>query len=143
MDVREARLEELRRSIGFVFQETFLFSASVAENIAYGRPQATRAEIEECAKAAQAHDFILGLEKGYDTIIGERGVSLSGGQRQRLAIARAFCMDPRILVLDDATSAIDPRVESRILHALRDELHMTTLVVAHRRSTVEIGRAHV
>jgi ATP-binding cassette subfamily B multidrug efflux pump len=137
-DVRGMNLSELRRSVSVIFQETFLFSASAAENIAYGRPGATRAEIEECARAAQAHDFIMELEDGYDTVIGERGVSLSGGQRQRIAIARAFLMDPRILILDDATASVDSRTERLIQEAMRKLCEgRTTFVIAQRFSTVQ------
>lgn len=137
-DVRELELTELRRSVSVIFQETFLFSASAAENIAYGRPQAMRAEIEECARAAQAHEFIMELEDGYDTIIGERGVSLSGGQRQRIAIARAFLMDPRILILDDATASVDSQTERLIQEAMRKLCEgRTTFVIAQRFSTVQ------
>jgi ATP-binding cassette subfamily B protein len=138
VDVRELDLAQLRRSVSVIFQETFLFSASAAENIAYGRPQATRAEIEDCARAAQAHEFIMELEDGYDTIIGERGVSLSGGQRQRIAIARAFLMDPRILILDDATSSVDSQTERLIREAMRKLCAgRTTFVIAQRFSTVQ------
>src|SRR5690606_21522572 len=103
-DVRDLELESLRRNIGFVLQETFLFSATVRENIAYGRPDASLDEIIEAARRAQAHDFILEMPRGYDTVVGERGLGLSGGQKQRIAIARALLMDPPILILDDATS---------------------------------------
>jgi len=138
VDVREVNLGELRRNVSVIFQETFLFSASAAENIAYGRPQATRAEIEECARAAQAHEFILELEDGYDTVIGERGVSLSGGQRQRIAIARAFLMNPRILILDDATASVDSQTERLIEEAMRKLCAgRTTFVIAQRFSTVQ------
>ena len=138
VDVRELELTELRRSVSVIFQETFLFSASAAENIAYGRPQATRTEIEACARAAQAHEFIMDLEDGYDTIIGERGVSLSGGQRQRIAIARAFLMDPRILILDDATASVDSQTERLIQEAMRKLCEgRTTFVIAQRFSTVQ------
>jgi ATP-binding cassette, subfamily B, multidrug efflux pump len=138
VDVREIRLTELRRSVGVIFQETFLFSASVAENISYGRPGATRAEIEECARAAQAHEFIGELENGYDTIIGERGISLSGGQRQRIAIARAFLMDPRILILDDATASVDSQTERLIQEAMRRLCEgRTHFIIAQRFSTVQ------
>jgi len=138
IDLRELNLGDLRRSVGVIFQETFLFSASAAENIAYGRPEATRADIEQCAKAAQAHDFIMDLEDGYDTIIGERGVSLSGGQRQRIAIARAFLMDPRILILDDATASVDSQTERLIQEAMRKLCDgRTTFVIAQRLSTVQ------
>ncbi len=138
VDVREFDLTQLRRSVSVIFQETFLFSASVAENIAYGRPGASRAEIEECARAAQAHEFIMELEDGYDTVIGERGVSLSGGQRQRVAIARAFLMDPRILILDDATASVDSQTERLIQEAMRRLCEgRTTFIIAQRLSTVQ------
>ena len=138
VDVRELDIPQLRRSVGVIFQETFLFSASVAENIAYGRPQATRAEIEECARAAQAHEFISELAEGYDTIIGERGISLSGGQRQRIAIARAFLMDPRVLILDDATASVDSRTERLIQEAMKKLCEgRTTFVIAQRLSTLQ------
>jgi ATP-binding cassette subfamily B protein len=138
VDVRELRLDQLRRSVGVIFQETFLFSASVAENIAYGKPQATREEVERCARAAQAHEFILELEDGYDTVIGERGVSLSGGQRQRIAIARAFLTDPRILILDDATASVDSKTERLIQEAMRKLCEgRTSFVIAQRFSTVK------
>ena len=138
VDVRELNLTELRRSVGVIFQETFLFSASAAENIAYGKPGAARAEIEQCARAAQAHEFIAELEEGYDTIIGERGVSLSGGQRQRIAIARAFLMDPRILILDDATASVDSQTERLIQEAMQRLCQgRTTFVIAQRLSTVQ------
>jgi ABC-type multidrug transport system fused ATPase/permease subunit len=137
-DVRELDLTELRRSVGVIFQETFLFSASAAENIAYGKPGASRTEIEQCARAAQAHEFIAELEEGYDTIIGERGVSLSGGQRQRIAIARAFLLDPRILILDDATASVDSQTERLIQEAMRRLCQgRTTFVIAQRLSTVQ------
>jgi ATP-binding cassette subfamily B protein len=138
VDVRELKLEQLRRSIGVIFQESFLFSATVAENISYGKPDASAEEIEFCARAAQAHEFIAELEKGYQTLIGERGISLSGGQRQRIAIARAFLMNPRILILDDATASVDPRTEHLIQDAMRRLSEgRTTFVIAHRLSTVQ------
>ena len=138
VDARELDLSQLRRSVGVIFQETFLFSASVAENIAYGRPQATRAEIEECARAAQAHEFISELVDGYDTIIGERGISLSGGQRQRIAIARAFLMDPRVLILDDATASVDSKTERLIQEAMKRLCEgRTTFIIAQRLSTLQ------
>jgi ATP-binding cassette subfamily B multidrug efflux pump len=137
VDVREFDPAWLRRSVAIVFQETFLFSASVADNIAFGRPQATREEVERAARAARADGFIRELAEGYDTVIGERGVSLSGGQRQRLAIARALLVDPTIVLLDDATSAVDPRTEHEIQDALGELCRgRTTLVVAHRLATV-------
>lgn len=138
VDVRELHLPELRRSIGIIFQETFLFSATVAENIAYGRPTATSEEIEAAARAAQAHEFIAELEHGYETIVGERGISLSGGQKQRLSIARAFLMNPRILILDDATAAVDSQTERLIQQAMREITRgRTTFIIAHRFSTVQ------
>jgi len=138
MDVREIKLEQLRRSIGVIFQETFLFSASVAENIAFGKPNATLEEIEFSAKAAQAHEFITRLEDGYHTVIGERGISLSGGQRQRIAIARAFLMNPRILIMDDATASVDAQTERLIQEAMRRLSEgRTTFVIAHRVSTAQ------
>jgi ATP-binding cassette subfamily B protein len=137
-DVRDLRLPEVRRAIGMIFQETFLFSASVADNIAYGRPEARRDEIERAATAAQAHEFIMELENGYETIIGERGISLSGGQKQRLSIARAFLMNPRILILDDATAAVDSQTERLIQQAMREVTRgRTTFIIAHRFSTVQ------
>ena len=136
-DARALNLSELRRAVGVIFQESFLFSTTVAENIAYGKPGATREDIERCAQAAQAHEFISELEHGYDTVIGERGVSLSGGQRQRIAIARAFLMNPRILILDDATASVDPATEHLIQTAMRRLCEgRTTFVIAQRFSTV-------
>ena len=138
LDVRELKLDQLRRSVSVIFQETFLFSATVEENIAYGKPQATRIEIEQSARAAQADQFITALEDGYNTIIGERGVSLSGGQRQRIAIARAFLMDPRILILDDATASVDAQTERLIQDAMQSLCKgRTTFVIAQRFSTVQ------
>jgi len=138
LDVRELKLEQLRRSVSVIFQETFLFSATVAENIAYGRPSASREEIEGAARAAQAHEFIGKLEDGYDALVGERGVTLSGGQKQRIAIARAFLMNPRILILDDATASVDSATERLIQEAMRRlSVGRTTFVIAHRFSTVQ------
>ena len=138
VDVRELKLGQLRRSVSVIFQETFLFSATVAENIAYGRPDARRKEIEESARAAQVHEFVVELEDGYDTVVGERGVTLSGGQKQRIAIARAFLMNPRILILDDATASVDSGTE-RLIEAAMSGLSAgrTTFVIAHRFSTVQ------
>ncbi len=140
VDVREVTLDSLRRQIGVVFEETFLFSDTVRANIAYGRPDATDAEVEAAARAAEAHGFIAALPQGYDTQLGEGGYTVSGGQRQRIALARALITDPRILVLDDATSAIDSRVEEEIHATLRRLARTrTTLLVAHRRSTLRLA----
>jgi ATP-binding cassette subfamily B protein len=139
-DVREVTLASLRRQIGVVFEECFLFSESVRANIAYGKPDATAEQVEAAARAAEAHGFIEELPRGYDTVVGERGLTLSGGQRQRVALARAILSDPRILILDDATSAVDARVEERIHSALREVMKgRTTLLVAHRRSSLNIA----
>jgi ATP-binding cassette subfamily B protein len=139
-DVRTVKLRSLRRQVGVVFEDSFLFSDSVRANIAYGRPDATDEQIEAAARAAQAHDFILELPRGYDTAIGERGLSLSGGQRQRIALARAILYDPRILILDDATSAIDARIEAEVHEALRGVMAgRTTLLIAHRQSTLHLA----
>jgi ATP-binding cassette subfamily B protein len=137
IDVRRLHLDDLRRNIGLVFQESFLFSNTVAANIAFGHPAATRAQVERAAQIAAAHDFILRLPKGYDTILGESGNSLSGGQRQRLAIARAVLLEPAILLLDDPTAAIDSETEHEIFEALdRAIAGRTTFIVAHRLSTL-------
>jgi len=137
MDVRELALDDLRHAVGMIFQETVLFTATVSENIAYGRPEATPEQIVAAARAAHAHEFITQLEHGYDTVIGERGVSLSGGQKQRLAIARAFLLDPRILILDDATSSLDSKTERLIQQDMRRVcLGRTAFVIAHRLATV-------
>ncbi|MDI3341031.1 MAG: ABC transporter ATP-binding protein [Sphaerobacter sp.] len=138
VDVRELDLVTLRRQIGIVLQDTFLFATSIRENIAYGRPDATEEEIIAAARAAQAHDFIMRLPHGYDTVVGERGVSLSGGQKQRVALARALVMDPRILILDDATSNVDTETEHAIQRAL-DTLMVgrTTFIIAHRLVTLK------
>ena len=136
-DVRGATLASLRSQIGIVLQEAILFSGTIASNIAYGRPSASQAEIEQAAQAAAAHDFISELPDGYESRVGERGVGLSGGQRQRVAIARALLMDPRILILDDSTSAVDAETEERILEALRLLMQdRTSFVIAQRISTV-------
>jgi ATP-binding cassette subfamily B protein len=139
-DVRDVTRRSLRSRIGVVFEESFLFSDSVRSNIAYGRPDATEADIEAAARAAEAHGFIQNLPRGYDTVVGERGLSLSGGQRQRIALARAILSRPRILILDDATSAIDAKTEESIHEALRDIMaDRTVLLVAHRRSTLHLA----
>jgi ABC-type multidrug transport system fused ATPase/permease subunit len=140
MDVRNATLDTLRGAIGIVGQDTFLFSTTVAENIAYGAPRATAEEIVEAAVRAQAHEFISDLPDGYETRVGERGLSLSGGQRQRIAIARALLMDPRILILDDATASVDANTEAKIKLALREVMRgRTTLIIAHRLSTISLA----
>jgi ATP-binding cassette subfamily B protein len=139
-DVREVTLQSLRRQIGVVFEESFLFSDTVRANIAYGRPDATIEEVEAAARAAEAHEFITDLPDGYDTEVGERGLTLSGGQRQRIALARALITDPRILILDDATSSVDARIEEEIHDTLRRVMRgRTTLLVAHRRSTLRLA----
>jgi ATP-binding cassette subfamily B protein len=139
-DLRSVVLASLRRQIGVVFEESFLFSDSVRANIAYGRPDATQEEIEASARVAQAHEFIAALPRGYDTVVGERGLTVSGGQRQRIALARAILTDPRILILDDATSAIDSKVEEAIHEGLRATMtNRTTILVAHRRSTLHLA----
>ncbi len=137
VDVREVDLTSLRSQIGIVLQTSLLFSDTIKANIAYGRPEASDEEIFAAAKAAQAHEFILGFEKGYETIVGERGVTLSGGQRQRVAIARALLMAPRILILDDSLSSVDTQTEQLIQRALDSLMEgRTTFVIAHRLSTV-------
>ncbi|MDK1347794.1 ABC transporter ATP-binding protein [Streptomyces sp. 378] len=139
-DVRELTLRSLRAAIGLVPEDSFLFSDTVRANIAYGRPDATREEIEKAARAAQADRFIRELPDGYDTTVGEHGLTLSGGQRQRVALARAILSDPRLLVLDDATSAVDARVEHEIHEALKEVMRgRTTLLIAHRRSTLNLA----
>ncbi|MBD2082254.1 ABC transporter ATP-binding protein [Leptolyngbya sp. FACHB-17] len=137
VDIRELQLRDLRRCIGWVSQEVFLFHGTVAENIAYGSFDANRAEIVQAAKLAEAHEFIEQLPQGYDTIVGERGQKLSGGQRQRLAIARAILKDPPILILDEATSAVDNETEAAIQRSLETiTQHRTTIAIAHRLSTI-------
>ena len=140
VDVRDLRLADLRGAIATVAEDTFLFSTTVAANIAYGAPGATRAEIVEAARKAQAHEFIEALPHGYDTLVGERGLTLSGGQRQRLSIARALLADPRILILDDATASVDASTEARIRRALETVMEgRTTIIVAHRLSTIALA----
>jgi ATP-binding cassette subfamily B protein len=140
IDVRDLALHDLRGAIGLVFEETFLFSDSVAANIAFARPDASMDDIERAARLAGAHEFVGELARGYDTEIGERGFSLSGGQRQRIAIARAILADPRVLILDDATSAVDPTKEHEIRDALTEVMRgRTTIVIAHRPATIALA----
>ncbi|WP_322819749.1 ABC transporter ATP-binding protein [Tepidiforma sp.] len=139
-DIRSLRLRDLRRNIGIVFEDTFLFSDTVRNNIAYGRLDATDAQIERAARLAHAHEFIERLENGYETVVGEQGFSLSGGQRQRIAIARAILMEPRVLILDDATSSVDARMEEEIRTALKEVMAgRTTLIISHRLSTISLA----
>ncbi len=137
VDVRDWQLAALRRQISIIEQDLFLFSRSVADNIAFGCPGATRQQVEAAARAAQAHDFIITFNDGYETVIGERGATLSGGQRQRLALARAFLTDPHILILDDSTSAIDSATEDQIQRAIRQAAQgRTTFLITHRLSQI-------
>ncbi|MBY8993369.1 MAG: ABC transporter ATP-binding protein [Candidatus Heimdallarchaeota archaeon] len=138
IDVREMELSHLRDNIGVIEQEIFLFSKTIRENIAFGKPGASLEEIENASKLAQAHEFILSFEDGYDTVVGERGVTLSGGQKQRIAIARALLVDPVILVLDDASSAIDAETERKIQTAIANVLrNRTTFIITHRLATIK------
>jgi len=140
VDVRDMRLTSLRSAIGVIAQDPFLFSATVRENIAFGRADATDDEVERAARLAQAHEFVEALPEGYDTVIGERGITLSGGQRQRIAIARALVVDPRILILDDATASVDATTESKIREGLREAMRgRTTIIIAHRLSTIALA----
>ncbi len=137
-DLREYKLADLRNQFAMVLQDSVLFSATIAENIAYARPEATREEIEEAAKAANAHEFILSLPEGYQTLVGERGMRLSGGERQRISLARAFLKDAPILILDEPTSSVDLRTEAAILEAMERLMRgRTTITIAHRLSTLE------
>ncbi len=137
VDIRSLPVSEYRRNIGLVLQEPFLFFGTIAENIAYGNPEATRTEIIDAARAAHAHEFILRLPQGYDSLVGERGQALSGGERQRISIARALLIDPRILILDEATSSVDTETELEIQSALDNLIRgRTTLAIAHRLSTL-------
>ena len=140
VDVRDLRLASLRRAIGVIAQDPFLFSTTVRDNIAFGLPELTDDEVERVARLAEAHEFIERLPQGYDTVIGERGITLSGGQRQRIAIARALAVDPRILILDDATASVDATTEARIRAGLREVMQgRTTLIIAHRLSTIALA----
>ena len=140
VDIRDVTRRSLRREIGVISQDPFLFSASVRENIAFGVLDATDEQVERAARAAQAHEFVLELPHGYDTVIGERGITLSGGQRQRLAIARALVIDPRILILDDATASVDATTEARIRDGLAEAMRgRTTIIIAHRLSTIALA----
>ena len=137
IDVRNWNLESLRSQISTIEQDVFLFSETLANNIAFGQPDASQETIEQAAQEAQAHDFILGFKDGYETEVGERGIMLSGGQRQRIAIARAFLTDPRILILDDSTSAIDSATEDQIQRAMRRiSSQRTTFLITHRLSQI-------
>jgi ATP-binding cassette subfamily B protein len=137
MDVRDWNLETLRKNISIIEQDIFLFSRSIADNITFGLPGALEGEFKAAAESAQAEDFISGFADGYQTVIGERGVTLSGGQRQRLALARAFLTDPRILILDDSTSAIDSETEDKIQRAIYAAARgRTTLIITHRLSQI-------
>ena len=138
VDIKDLCLSNLREHIGVIEQEVFLFSKSIRENIAFGKPDATNEEIEHFAKLAQAHEFIMGFENGYDTLVGERGVTLSGGQKQRIAIARALLINPSILILDDASSAIDAETERKIQTAIANVLkNRTTFIITHRLATIK------
>ncbi|HEY5423498.1 MAG TPA: ABC transporter ATP-binding protein [Ilumatobacteraceae bacterium] len=140
VDVRDMRLGDLRRAVSIVFEDTFLFHDTVAANIAFARPDADRDTVEHAARLAGAHDFVVALPDGYDTMLGERGYSLSGGQRQRIALARAIMSDPRVLVLDDATSAVDPSKEHEIREAMATVMQgRTTIVIAHRPGTIALA----
>jgi ATP-binding cassette subfamily B protein len=140
VDVRELVRRSLRREIGVISQDPFLFSTSIRDNIALGMPDAPHAAVEAAAQAAQAHEFIQELPHGYETVVGERGITLSGGQRQRIAIARALLIDPRILILDDATASVDATTESKIRTGLREVMRdRTTIIIAHRLSTIALA----
>jgi ABC-type multidrug transport system fused ATPase/permease subunit len=139
-DVRDVTLTSLRRAIAVISQDPFLFSTTVRENIAFGAPDATDEDVGRAARRAQAHEFIAELPEGYETVIGERGITLSGGQRQRVAIARAIVTNPRILILDDATASVDATTEAKIRVGLREAMEgRTTLIIAHRLSTISLA----
>jgi ABC-type multidrug transport system fused ATPase/permease subunit len=139
-DVRDVTLASLRGAVGVIAQDPFLFSATVRENIAFGRAGISDTEVERVARLAQAHEFVERLPQGYDTVIGERGITLSGGQRQRIAIARALAVDPRVLILDDATASVDATTEAQIRAGLRTAMEgRTTLIIAHRLSTIALA----
>ena len=139
-DVRDVRLAEVRRSVGLVFEDTFLFSDSVRNNIAFADPEAPNEAVVRAARLAGADEFIRELPEGYESIIGEHGYSLSGGQRQRIAIARAVLADPRVLILDDATSSVDPSKEHEIRAALAEVMRgRTTIIIAHRPATIALA----
>jgi ABC-type multidrug transport system fused ATPase/permease subunit len=140
VDVRDVTLTSLRRSIGVISQDPFLFSATVRDNITFGAPELSDEEVARVARQAQAQEFIERLPDGYETIIGERGITLSGGQRQRLAIARALAVNPRVLILDDAKASVDASTEARIRLGLREAMRdRTTLIIAHRLSTIALA----
>ena len=140
VDIRALRLRELRRAIGIVFEDTFLFTDTVAENIAFADPDASMDTVRHAARLAGADEFVERLPEGYDTLIGEHGYSLSGGQRQRIAIARAVLADPRVLILDDATSSVDPTKEHEIRAALAEVMRdRTTVIIAHRPATIALA----
>jgi ATP-binding cassette subfamily B protein len=137
VDLRQVKVADYRKHVGLVLQEPFLFFGTIAENIAYGKPDATREEIVAAARAAHAHEFILRLPQGYDSLVGERGQGLSGGERQRISIARALLIDPRILILDEATASVDTETEREIQKALDNLVRgRTTIAIAHRLSTL-------
>jgi len=140
VDVRDARLRDVRRAVGIVFEDTFLFSDSVRANIAFANPDAPMDDVVRAARLAGADEFVRDLPDGYDTLVGEHGYSLSGGQRQRIAIARAVLANPRILILDDATSSVDPTKEHEIRSALAEVMHgRTTIIIAHRPATIALA----
>jgi ATP-binding cassette subfamily B protein len=140
VDVRDVRLQELRRAIGIVFEDTFLFTETVRENIAFADPEAPMERVRSAARLAGADEFVVDLPDGYDTLVGQHGYTLSGGQRQRIAIARAVLAEPRVLILDDATSSVDPTKEHEIRSALREVMGgRTTLIIAHRPATIALA----